>query len=320
MKLLIKLLFIVPLLMSPVVVCGQNQLNTNFTHYSGDYLGMPQPSTQPLKFSPDFISTNGQTNQCLVFSPDGNHLVYVWADSIWSKYGMVYSRRIGNRWLDKTLLKYIGSDQVPFNPIFSLDSKQIIFSMISTAWPNTDLYALDLLPSGYAMKPERLNIAVNTEGLDFDIFIDKDSTIYFTGKRDDFVGGTFDIYQYKKQHGKDVVTNLHQLNSPLDDAAPYLSPDGSYMVFEKMVNENNLVYNDSTARLIRIELFVSFRNKNQEWSVPINLGDKINSKINRTYRPFISADGKFLFYTQRNNKESAIYWVSTKVIEKLRPH
>lgn len=314
MKLLVIVMFSISF-----AAFAQNQLSTNFTTYTGDFLGMKQPGTQPLKFAPDFISTDGETNQCLVFSPDGNHLVYVWADSAWSRYGLVYSRRIGEKWLNKTLLKYRGSEQVPFNPIFSSDSKKIIFSMISTQWPNTDIYALDILPSGYSTEPVRLSIPVNTNGLDFDVFFDKDSTFYFTGKRDDFAGGTFDIYEYRKHQGKDFVTNLHVLNSALDDAAPYLSPDRSYMVFERMVNDNNLVYNDSTARIIRIELFVSFRNKNQGWLPAINLGPTINSKISRTYRPFISADGKFLFYTQRNSKGSGIYWVSTQVIEKLRP-
>jgi Tol biopolymer transport system component len=108
------------------------------------------------------------------------------------------------------------------------------------------------------------------------------------------------------------------LNSALDDAAPFISPDGTYMVYEQMVNETGMVYNDSTARIIRIELFVSFKDKNNNWSAPLNLGKQINSDKYKTYRPVISPDGKFLFYSQTAEKGAAVYWVSTKIIERLR--
>lgn len=306
------LLFIVPL-----TSLSQHHLDSGFSAFTGDYLGMKQPDNKPLKFAPGFISVPGETNQCLTFSPDGRHFVYVWADSTWSRFGLVYSRRIGDRWLNKTLLRYKGSEQVPFNPTFSPDSKQIIFSKISTTWPDTDIYTLDLLPDGYASEAALMNSPINTEGLDFDYFSDRDSIIYFTGQRPDFMGGTFDIYSLNKQNN--VVTNLKTLNSPLDDAAPYLSPDGTYMVFEKMVNDSHLVYNDSTARIIRIELYVSFCDKTGKWSAPINLGPQVNSKFYRTYRPVLSADGKFLFFTRREQKGSSIYWVSTRIIDKLKP-
>jgi Tol biopolymer transport system component len=216
-------------------------------------------------------------------------------------------------------LKFKGSQNVPFNPIFSNDSKKIIFTMITSEWPNTDLYYLDLTDSGYDSVPKLLDTPINSPMLDFGYFIDRDSTIYFTGKRDDFMGGTFDVYSCKKENGRYITKNMKILNSELDDAAPYLSPDGSYLVYEKMVNDDHLAYNDSTARIIRIELFVSFRDKNNEWGKPINLGSKINSKLYKTYRPVISPDGKYLFYSQGCEHGFDVYWVSTKVIDRLKP-
>lgn len=317
-----KLTLLIIISFIPTLLSAQeNRLKFEYSNYSGAYLGMGKPDTIPQKFAPGFISIEDQYDQCLVFSPDGDHLVYTWADSSWSKSGMMYTRRIGDKWLKPALLKYKGSDQVIFNPIFSDDSKKIMFSKVSSKWPNTDIFYISLTDSGYSDVARRKDIPINTRGLDFDFCTDKNDVIYFTGKRDDFVGGTFDLYKCQKKNGRYITTNLEILNSKLDEASPYVSPDGSYLVYDKMVNNKNLVYNDSTARIIQIELFVSFRDEDNEWTKPINLGPPVNSKQHRTYRPFISPDGNFLFYTKAEDggKGADVYWVNTEVIEKLRP-
>lgn len=302
-----------------ILVAQVEKLRFELSEYSGDYLGFKQPDIHPQKFAPGFISIENETSHCLVFSPDGNHLVYTWADSTWSHWGIMYSRRVKDQWLKPCLLKFEGSDKIPFNPAFSNDSKNIIFTMVSTTWPDTDIYSIALTDSGYSSLPERMDTPINSSGLDFGYLMDKDGSIYFTGQRKEFVGGLFDVYVYRKENGNYVTRNLTILNSALDDAAPFISPDGTNMVYEQMVNETGMVYNDSTARIIRIELFVSFRDKNNNWSTPINLGEEVNSKKFKTYRPVISPDGKFLFYSQTAKKGAAVYWVSTKIIQRLRP-
>jgi Tol biopolymer transport system component len=316
---MIKIILVVVLGIPLSLFAQVEKLKFEASAYSGDYLGLKQPGTLPQKFAPGFISTDNETSHCLVFSPDGNHLVYTWADSVWSHWGIMYSRRVKDQWLKPRLLKFEGSDKIPFNPSFSSDSKSIIFTMVSTKWPDTDLYSITLTNSGYSSVPKRMDTPINTSGLDFGYFMDKDGSIYFTGKRKEFVGGLFDIYVCRNENGNYVTKNLKKLNSELDDAAPFISPDGTYMIYEQMVNEKGIVYNDSTARIIRIELFVSFRDKKDNWSTPINLGSAINSDKFKTYRPVISPDGKFLFYSQTAKKGAAVYWVSTNVIDKLRP-
>lgn len=315
-----KFLLIIVFSTPSILLAQFEQLKFESSNYAGDYLGMKQPGINPQNFAPGFISVKNETAHCLVFSPDGNHLVYTWADSDWQNWGIMYSRQVKGKWLKPCLLKFEGSDKVPFNPTFSNDSKKIIFTMVSTTWPDTDIYSIALSDSGYASVPERMDIPINTSNLDFGYFMDKDGAIYFTGHREEFVGGLFDIYVCHKENEKYVTKNLKILNSPLDDAAPFVSPDGTYMIYEQMVNETGMVYNDSTSRIIRIDLFVSFRDKNNNWSPPINLGKPINSNKYKTYRPVISTDGKFLFYSQTAEKGAAVYWVSTKVIERLRPN
>ena len=165
-----KVLLIVVFSIPSILFAQVEKLMFELSNYSGEYLGLKQPDTQPQKFAPGFISLENETSHCLVFSPDGNHLVYTWADSVWHSWGIMYSRRVKDQWLKPCLLRFEGSDKIPFNPTFSNDSRNIIFTMVSTTWPDTDLYSISLTDSGYSSLPERMDIPINTSGLDFGYF------------------------------------------------------------------------------------------------------------------------------------------------------
>ena len=50
-----------------------------------------------------------------------------------------------------------------------------------------------------------------------------------------------------------------------------------------------------------------------------NLSKNINSKFTDTW-PRVSPDGKYLFFTSSRKGNMDIYWVSEKIIEKLKPN
>ena len=54
------------------------------------------------------------------------------------------------------------------------------------------------------------------------------------------------------------------------------------------------------------------------WSDAMNLGDGINSEESEN-RPFITADGKCLFYNKSANESRDVYWVDPGVVQKPRP-
>jgi len=85
---------------------------------------------------------------------------------------------------------------------------------------------------------------------------------------------------------------------------PAISPAGDYIIFSNRANDG----------FGGTDLYVIFKKDDDSWSVPINLGNKINTK-NVESSPTISGDGNFLFFS----KDGDIYWVSTKIIEQLSP-
>ncbi len=100
-------------------------------------------------------------------------------------------------------------------------------------------------------------------------------------------------------------------------AHPNIAPDESYLIWDSEREEG---YGDS-------DIYVTFKQPDGSWGKAINLGDKVNSE-HADFSSWISSDGKYLFFWRSVKKtradgstynESGRYWVSTQVIENLRP-
>ncbi len=89
----------------------------------------------------------------------------------------------------------------------------------------------------------------------------------------------------------------------------YVSADESYLV----------IYSTLPDGLGQGDLYVSFRRADDTWSAPRNLGPAVNTK-GYDFAPSISPDGRFLFFTRdRGDKQGDVYWISSEIIERLRP-
>jgi len=66
------------------------------------------------------------------------------------------------------------------------------------------------------------------------------------------------------------------------------------------------------------DLYVTFQKNDDSWMEPVNLGGDINSST-LDARPYVTPDGKFLFYHSDQTGNGDIYWVNAKIIDLLRP-
>jgi Tol biopolymer transport system component len=85
---------------------------------------------------------------------------------------------------------------------------------------------------------------------------------------------------------------------------PAIASDERYIVFDS----------DRPGGLGETDLYVCFRRPDGSWGEAVNLGERVNSPGSESI-PHFSPDGKFLFYTARRD----IYWLSTDLIDELRP-
>ena len=98
------------------------------------------------------------------------------------------------------------------------------------------------------------------------------------------------------------------LNSDKWEWDPFLSPDGSYMVF----CSNRHATEDKNT-----DIFVSFRQGDNSWGPAIALGDSINTGEFETAAT-ITNDGKFMLFTRNYKAGMKHYIVSTEVIQQLK--
>ena len=118
-------------------------------------------------------------------------------------------------------------------------------------------------------------------------------------KRDfDIFKSSFNKGQFEK--GKKLGPSI---NTKYYEADVFVAPDESYLIFCS-IKKSGLGIGD---------LYISFKQDNLEWSPAINMGAPVNTEGHELC-PFVTKDGKYLFYT--SNKD--IYWVSTEVIADLK--
>ncbi len=122
-----------------------------------------------------------------------------------------------------------------------------------------------------------------------------------------------------------VVNGKREAPKPLDkvintgkwNAHPFIAPDESYILWD---SEREGGYGDN-------DLYISFKQKNGSWGPAINLGAQINSVVEENSAR-VTPDGKYLFFWRADEKTredgskywvASRHWVSTQVIENLRP-
>ncbi|MGE5834975.1 MAG: hypothetical protein ACM4AI_10880 [Acidobacteriota bacterium] len=65
-------------------------------------------------------------------------------------------------------------------------------------------------------------------------------------------------------------------------------------------------------------MYVSFRGADGRWQPAANPGNTINT-ARTEYRPMVTPDGRFLFFSRRQGDEAGdVYWVDLKVLDRFR--
>ncbi|MEL6483923.1 MAG: putative Ig domain-containing protein, partial [Bacteroidota bacterium] len=105
------------------------------------------------------------------------------------------------------------------------------------------------------------------------------------------------------------ATAITNVNSESDEESIFVSPQEDYLIF--------CSYTDN---ITWMDLYISYRDANNQWTTPQRVDASINSK-DWDRRPYVSMDNQFLFFTrlqieETGLKESDIYWVKTSKLFK----
>ena len=130
--------------------------------------------------------------------------------------------------------------------------------------------------------------------------------MYFSSNAQDNADtNNYDIYSSEFKNGAFQPSKKLgvAINSSSYEADVFVAPDESYVIFAA----------NRPGGLGSGDLHVSFRNTDGTWTPSKSLGNTVNTETD-DFCPYVSADGKYLFYASRGD----VYWVSTEVFKKLR--
>ena len=289
---------------------GADRSDIRFPVLEGDYLGQKPPGDKPELFGLGIISSIWGIHSTAVFSPDGSEVYWApmmsFPGEIYSRGGLLMMKRVDGRWTPPAWAPFSGPNGEDDVPFFSADGKRIYFISRrplpgETQRGSEKIWCADRTSAGWS-EPRPLDPVLNEHDMHWEFSLDREGNLYFAGQAPDS-RGMGDIYLARFGGGRyeKPVNAGEPINSAGAETAPFVAPDGSYLLFSR-----------------QYDLCVSFRGPDGAWSAPVNLGPEVNSPATELC-PMVSADGKYLFFLSQRDGESHAYWVRADVIEKLRP-
>ena len=140
----------------------------------------------------------------------------------------------------------------------------------------------------------------NSYGYRLSSFNSDKNRLYFGTKYSDIIK---DEFNYPTE-----IENINQILSDKQDWMFFMSYDESYIIFSS----------NREGGYGSFDLYISFKTDENDWTIPLNMGNKINTK-HQERCPGVTDDDKYFFFTRPNppNRDD-IWWVSAKIIDELK--
>ncbi len=287
-----------------------------------NYLWQDPPGKTATVFAPGIISTDKMEHSAPIFSPDGSVVLWTVVPDGFSgpAYLMEMTYREGD-WSSPFRASINDSLTDTYYPSFSVDGKTLYFSsrrkVPATFMPQGDIriWQVTREKNGWG-NPVPMETSLS-RGSEFAHSVTRDGTIYFSsGFLEDPSKNRsgWSIFKASPHHPKHRKTESlpYSINSLGYEDGPFIAPDESFLIFES----------DRPEGMGGTDLYISFRNKADLWSVPVSMGPSINSPYFERFAR-LSPDGKYLFFgTSRDEKEGHpgfdIYWIDAGIIGELK--
>lgn len=331
-------LWLLPFLLLTAISCNQPSETLpgklQFPPLSGPYLGQPLPDSLPQLFAPGIVST-GLFTRDVAISPDGKEIYFCVAIGNYTYSTILYTKEVNGKWSPPEIVPFSGGPGVmDFEPAFSQDGSRLFF--LSTRPDgdepvgDQDIWVVDRTSEGWS-EPKNLGEPVNTDGGEFFPSLTNNGTLYFT--RNEKGSRLNQIFRSRWEKGAFQEPELlpENVNCGTNRFNAFVAPDESYMIVPATGRSD---------AFDGVDYYVVFRNSEDRWSEPVNLGEKVNSDNARGWSPYVSPDGRYFFFMATRTQEieqsqwnythlielnnspengnADIYWMEAGFIEKLK--
>ncbi|MFC2132764.1 hypothetical protein ACFLRG_03100 [Bacteroidota bacterium] len=264
------------------------------TGIKGLYFGQKPPGKTPVIFAPGIVSTEDFREFSGSFTPDGKEYYFF---RFANGAGMMVSKLSDEGW---TVPKPAGfnTKYIDNEPHITSDGKIMYFNS-SRPVPGhegermgTQIWYMDRFGENWT-EPKHLCAGMFVTST-------KDGTIYLNRSTTRLVDGKFTPFEQ-------IIGYLDMTPEGMHNARHIsIASDESYLIFDTQKLEAE--WNSENY------LFICFRKENGTWSKSFDLGAQLNLQGSKSIAT-ISPDNKYLFFQHNDD----IYWVSTKIIEDIKP-
>lgn len=274
---------------------------------SGPYLGQEPPGSTPVLFAPDVLTE--EVHSVTVFSPDGAEVF--WGPLAWNASNtapqLMATKLVDGAWTRPARVSFSQScDSAAFSP----DGNRLYFLSRRAEDTSERIWYVDRVGDGWS-GPAPLGGAIASIPVHWQLSVAANGDLYFGGREDAAVNPDIgrDIYRAELVDGQyDKITALGPAaNTGAWEYSPYVARDGSYLLFSR----GNADWTDA-------DLYVSFPAADGTWGEAVEFPSPINSSA-FDHCPWVSDDGRWLFFLSTRNGSGQVFWVDAGVIEALRP-
>lgn len=307
-----------------------------FPVLTGDYFGQTPPGEDPELFAPGLISTALFTRD-VAMTPDGSEIYFSAIVGMYNITQILCTTRVDGVWSEPEVVSFSGNpDYMDVEPAISPDGQKLFFlsnrpDTLRGTPEGQDIWAVDRVGDGWG-EPYNVGPPVNSDAAEFFPSFTTDGTLYFTRTG----GGTTAIYRARFVDGgySEPERLPDQVNSTAVQYNAFISRDESYLILCTGAREDCFGGDD---------YYICFRNDRDEWTEPINMGEKVNTTAGREHSPYVSPDGKYFFFMssrivnpeqyrgrmtrdimlkmhgEPGGGQAGIYWMDASFIETLKP-
>lgn len=287
------------------VSCNLKQSNSkeNKLSSSDAYFGQKPPGLIPEVFAPGVISINGRFEGTVSFSPDLDE-IYFAAYYEGEKTAIYFSKFEGNQWTPIKRANFTnGKKNEEMHPFVSPNGKRIYFTALDSSFTDEKIWYVNRLENSWS-DAIKLDSPINDDLVFFPNHAKNGGLYYFNLSK-------FKTYYAPNKNGEFIEPQVVDIDM---GHHAFISPNDDYLLVAARNNEEKSRKDN--------DIYVYFKRQDGTWTKPINLGSTVNSDFDEK-SPRITLDGKYLFFgrSERDIEPGLanIYWVSTEIIEKLRP-
>jgi len=313
-----------------------NRTDGHFTDFCGPYLGQNPPGPEPEVFAPGVVCT-GLYERDFTMTPEGDEIYYCTVLGNYDHAVIAGTRQIDGKWTKPEILTFSADSRYRYiEPHISPDGNRFFYvsnqpdSLGAPPQETEDIWVMTRTDTGWS-DPVKLPAPVNTVHAEYFPSLTRGGTLYFTRRKQN---ERWDAIYRSSRHnnawteperlGKEVNSGTAQFNA-------FIDPQERFLIVPVFGREDS--YGS-------VDYYVSFRDENDIWSGPFNLGENVNTPGGLEFSPYISPDGLYFFFMSRRlksknenltlselnkwhkepqNGNPDIYWMEAAFIEALKP-